>query len=576
MDSTNVRQESFIAAFMLGMKEYFGNVDHLRATISEVPVPDADYRKQYLVVYDSVPGGTGYLKQLMLKQHSLIEIFAGALAVLEKCECKDDPQKDGCYHCLYAYRQSQNIGQISRATAIRLLTQVLSGKENLEEIPKLGAVPVNGLFDSELERRFIEALSQMGNQSRQLTINKELVRNKEGYVLKIGDAMWEIEPQVKLDAQHGVAVETRADFVLWPTKTGGDQKPVVIYTDGFLYHKDKVADDTLKREAIRRSGKFRIWSLSWKDVQGVFKAQGDYATATLNPGKMPSGSRMYIPAVKEANAETLRPDIMSPMELLAQYLENPNAEQLFSAQAKAYAFSLLSPSDMTNSIIFADWNQAVGTIAGTLGLDTSEFTLGKTIFGIWKPRTSNAHMTVYGGVLADDMQSNKFNADALAYTVLDDKEDIRTEKYEPEWNGFWQFFNMMQFLNSFAAVSAKGLDSLVYSRVPTQVPSAPETQPEGDAATWPQEILAQIFDDTAKAFAAKCAGSAIPAPDYIGYELVGADEAVIGEAEMAWENKKIAFLLEEQLDSKEAFAAEGWQTITIDDEMQTDWFKEVE
>lgn len=47
MDSSSVKMESFVAAFMLGMKEYFGNVDHLRATVSEVPVPDADYRKQY-------------------------------------------------------------------------------------------------------------------------------------------------------------------------------------------------------------------------------------------------------------------------------------------------------------------------------------------------------------------------------------------------------------------------------------------------------------------------------------------------------------------------------------------------
>ena len=64
MDATNVRVESFVAAFILGMKKKFGNVDYLRATISEVPVPEADYRKQYLVIYDSVPGGTGYLKQL--------------------------------------------------------------------------------------------------------------------------------------------------------------------------------------------------------------------------------------------------------------------------------------------------------------------------------------------------------------------------------------------------------------------------------------------------------------------------------------------------------------------------------
>jgi DEAD/DEAH box helicase domain-containing protein len=377
MDSTTVRQESFIAAFMLGMKEYFGNVDHLRATISEVPGPDADYRKQYLVVYDSVPGGTGYLKQLMLERHSLIEIFEKALAVLEKCECKDDPQKDGCYHCLYAYRQSQNIGQISRATAIRLLTQILSGKGNLAEIQRLGAVPVNGLFESELERRFIESLSQMGNQARQLTITKELVHSKEGYLLKIGDTIWEIEPQVKLDAASGVAVETRADFVLWPIKAEGSPKPVVIYTDGFLYHKDKVADDTLKREAIRRSGNFRIWSLSWKDVQSVFRSQGDYATNVLDANKMPSGSRMYIPAVKAAQAEMLRPDKMSPMELLARYLETPNAEEVFAAHATAYAFSLLSPSDMANGAMYAEWNLAVGRVTEMLGLDLPAFEFGE-------------------------------------------------------------------------------------------------------------------------------------------------------------------------------------------------------
>jgi DEAD/DEAH box helicase domain-containing protein len=576
MDSTKVRQESFIAAFMLGMKEYFGNVDHLRATISEVPVSEADYRKQYLVVYDSVPGGTGYLKQLMLKQHSLIEIFEKALAVLEKCECKDDPQKDGCYHCLYAYRQSQNIGQISRATAVRLLKQILRGKENLTEIPKLGAVPVNGLFESELERRFVEALAQTGNQSRQLTINKELVHNKEGYLLKIGEAIWEIEPQVKLDASYGVAVETRADFVLWPTKTEGNQKPVAIYADGFLYHKDRVSDDTLKREAIRRSGKFRIWSLSWKDVQSVFKTQGDYATETLNAGKMPSGNKMYIPAVKEAQAESLRPDKMPPMELLAQYLENPNAEDLFTAHAVAYAFSLLSPTDMANSVIFADWNLNVGNITEMLGLDNPSSEFGKSIFGIWKPRMTNSHMTVYSGVLSDDMRKNKFKADAVVYSVLDDREEARTEKYEPEWNGFWQFYNVMQFLKSFAAVSVIGQKDSVYSKAPLMVPASPDVAASGTATAWPSEILEQLFEESAKAFAAKCAEISIPAPDVVGYELQSADGSVVGEAEMAWERAKVAFLIDEQIDNKDAFGDEGWKVITVDDDVQTEWFKEGE
>jgi DEAD/DEAH box helicase domain-containing protein len=576
MDSTKVRQESFISAFMLGMKEYFGNVDHLRATISEAPATNADYRKQYLVVYDSVPGGTGYLKQLMLKQHSLIEIFEKALAVLEKCSCKEDPQKDGCYRCLYAYRQSRNIGQISRSTAMLLLKQILSGKENLTDIKKLGDVPTDGLFESELERRFIEALSHMGNQSRKLMVNKELVRGKEGYLLKIGNAIWEIEPQVELDAKDGVSVETRADFVLWPTKSEGNPKPVVIYTDGFLYHKNKVADDTLKREAIRRSGKFRVWSLSWKDVQSVFKAQGDYATNALNALRMPSYNTMYNKTVGDVYAEALKPDKMPPMELLAQYLENPEAEQVFSAHAVAIAFSLLEPTNMTNSVIFADWNLSAQGIIEALGLDAPTFDFGKSFFGIWKPRSSNAHMTVYSGVLADDMRNNKRNAYAVVFSVLDDSEESRTEKYEAEWNGFWQFFNVMQFLKNFSAVSEVGLKNTVYSRVPLTPQTPQEAPAPGGAVGWPPETLEQIFDAFARAFAIRCAGIGIPAPDIIGYELIGESGQVIGEAEMAWERFKVAFLLDEQSESREAFQAVGWVTVFIDDEIQTDWFKEGE
>ena len=305
MDSSNVRTESFTAAFMLGMKEYFGNVDHLRATVSEVPVPDADYRKQYLVIYDSVPGGTGYLKQLMNEKNSLIDIFERALQKLEQCSCKEDPQKDGCYHCLYAYRQSQNIGNISRSTAIRILRSILSGKDNLTKIEKLASVPVNSLFDSELERRFVEALAQMGNENRKVDISKSLISGKEGYILKINDQTWEIEPQVLLDATQGVKVSCKPDFIISPVGKS-DKLPVAIFTDGFIYHKDKVADDTLKREAIRRSGRYRVWSLSWRDVQSVFTQQGDYFTPTLTYEKMPSGAKMYQPTISAAKADALK------------------------------------------------------------------------------------------------------------------------------------------------------------------------------------------------------------------------------------------------------------------------------
>lgn len=83
-------------------------------------------------------------------KNALIEIFEKALYVMENCSCKDDPQKDGCYHCLYAYRQSQQIGNISRKVAIRLLKSILSGRDGIYQIDKIDQIPVNGLFDSEL------------------------------------------------------------------------------------------------------------------------------------------------------------------------------------------------------------------------------------------------------------------------------------------------------------------------------------------------------------------------------------------------------------------------------------------
>ena len=424
MDSTTVRLESFTAAFMLGMKERFGNVDHLRATVSEVPVADADYRKQYLVIYDSVPGGTGYLKQLMQRQDSLVDIFEKALRVLDNCTCKDDPQKDGCYHCLYAYRQSNQIGQISRKTAISLLKAIISGKDNIEEIPMLGNIPVNSLFESELERRFIEALDRIHTESGSLNPVKALVNGKEGYRMKVGDTVWEIEPQVVLDASSGVSVTSRADFVLWPVREAGNRKPVVIFTDGFQYHKDRVADDTLKREAILRSGRFRVWILSWKDVQSVFQAQGDYATQTLTPQSMPAGAQMYQPSVASWHAESLQTEKLSPMELLVKYLEMDEAEDLFTAHAKAYAFSLLEPKKRTDAHAFAAWKNIVDSITDALNSQTDTFVQNDTVFGTWVPRQNSSHVSIYSGVSASEMKAKKTNAEVSVFATLLDSEDM--------------------------------------------------------------------------------------------------------------------------------------------------------
>jgi DEAD/DEAH box helicase domain-containing protein len=462
LDSTKVRMESFTAAFMLGMQEYFGNVDHLRACISEVPIPDAEYRKQYLVIFDSVPGGTGYLKQLMLGSGTISAIFEKALSALENCACKEDPQKDGCYHCLYAFKQNQNTGQISRKTAIELLKTILSGKESLVKIDKLGNIPVNSLFESELERRFIEAFGKIKKKTDAITITNDFVNGKKGYHLTVGNCEWDIEPQVILGEKDGVSVQSRPDFLLRPKKSTPTQKSVAIFADGFLYHKDKIADDTLKREAIVRSGKYRVWSMSWRDVETVFQKQTDYATPTLSPEDMPS-STIYHQIIKSSDADSLQPSKLSAMELLIEYLSREDAETIFTIHARAYAMSLLDVHNRGDSVRFNEWKGFIDTVNNLFPIEEKEYTLDNTLFGKWEPcHSPSLHTSIYSGVEISDLGNNKMNASICVCACLNDIKEIRSDKYEQEWNGFLHFFNMMQFLENFLAISSTGLSLGAY------------------------------------------------------------------------------------------------------------------
>ena len=56
----NIIENSFVAALQLGLKEKFGGqIDHLRVAGSVEPDVDTGISKRFLVIYDSVPGGTG-------------------------------------------------------------------------------------------------------------------------------------------------------------------------------------------------------------------------------------------------------------------------------------------------------------------------------------------------------------------------------------------------------------------------------------------------------------------------------------------------------------------------------------
>lgn len=285
------KHHAFLAALQLGLKRKFeGSVDHLRITDYEEPVPETSYRKKYLVLFDTVPGGTGYLKQLMRSEQPMMEVFQLALDALKSCPCNEDPENDGCYQCLYAYKNSTPMTKISRDTAMELLSSILRQRERLVKTDALKNVKVNVLFDSELEARSIEALRRFRGPELDVALTKEVVNGKPGYFLKIGGMAYGIEPQVKLGPKEGVLIPSQADFVFRPARGQHQLKPVAVFTDGFLYHRDRIGEDLAQRMAVVRSGRLLVWSLTWKDVENRFKHQGDYFESLIDPGKTPGGA----------------------------------------------------------------------------------------------------------------------------------------------------------------------------------------------------------------------------------------------------------------------------------------------
>ena len=148
------------------------------------------------------------------------------------------------------------------------------------------------------------------------------------------------------------------------------------------------------------------------------------------------------------------------------YLENADAERLFAVHAKAYAMSLLDAKNIGNSEVFTDWSNLIEPIIEALALREDNFDLNGTMFGKWVPRSTCTHLTILAGAAASDIKKNKMNANLSVCALLNDDIESRTDKYESEWNGFWHFFNVMQFLPGFAAVTVNGLNHMVYHEIP--------------------------------------------------------------------------------------------------------------
>lgn len=542
--------QSFVAALQLGLKRKFaGNIDHLQTCKQEEPVLGENYRKTYLVLFDRVPGGTGYLKQLTKDRGGLLEVLALALDHLKACACHQDPDKDGCYRCLFAYRSSYHMTETSRDEAIAMLSDMVRLKDRVVPVANLRAVTVSAVHESELEARFIEALKLSGGDVP-VTVRKEVVGGKPGQYLKVGDHHYLIEAQVGLGAKEGVRHPSRADFVIWPQPARADVKPLAIFVDGYTYHRDILGADLAKRMALNASGGFRVWSLNWQDIQASFSSE-----------KRQPGENLFEPCLgrwkaylkDERTTNRLRGLVEgNSFDWLLRLLAQPG-DAAWQKTAAAHFGSFLEPEKRSNS----QWWEAHRVRFPAPLIAAMQAGQMTQLAGDYPSKGDQAYQLS----VSVDQASLKM-ADAAGFRVLlwvDDRDDKRqTERFRDTWQLVLRGYNLAQFIPHTAFVCSRGVADGLFDdwavAPPLEVGLPVQTE------DW-AELLEEI-DEAVLGLGQALANAAAILPE-CPFELA-VDGRVVAQAAMAWPSQRVAVLTAAELTWRDAFVADGWRCFETD------------
>lgn len=499
------RLASFSAALHLGLALcYGGDPAHIRSTPSTEPDRETGLTRNYLVLYDSLPGGTGYLQRLVERVGEEFQaVLAAAQEYLRACPCEDGPRR-ACHLCLLGYAPEREYPLLDRLEALWMLDDVLGADGRSRwDVKPLRKDPASRAeaeeedrrrfarqAQSDLERRFIDCLDRWlddpankadveheetptGRQGKQFTL-----RRRDGSPIR-----WESVAQKPLHAQGTVP-----DLLLRPvagetTSDGAPPVPVAVYLDGYRWHAsaatNRIAGDAAKRARLRADGML-VWQITWDDVMTWEKelrtragrgaaAEGDEGTQALTPALAgPSAQAAWPPYAVDgdgtpggrarANWARQRQDpaeidrlFAGAIPALLAFLADPDLRR-WHALARLCVGGLL-PLAKREEVVDASPEAAVAWIEATLRDDARPPVSGQGL-KLYPVRDSSGLPLA----LIGDARTKPQGLSALA--VLDDRAEAVAgdgDTHRRRWKAWLCWGNVLQFLDPAGTGRADGL-----------------------------------------------------------------------------------------------------------------------
>lgn len=565
MDDTVI--QSFMAAIQLGLKARFrGKVDHLRMVLQDEPGKNGGPRKNFIMLYDSVPGGTGYLHQLLAQDaNTLAEVLQMALDVVSTCSCNKDPDKDGCYRCLYQYRLGRNMARVSRDNARIVLTELVGSLGSLERVSTISDIYINPHFDSVLEARFIECLRKLGGVAGIPVVKlvQEVVYGKSGYLLEVGEERYRIEPQRNLGPDENVLVPSCPDFLIWPWAASSKRRPVAVFCDGWEFHKQSTREDARKRTALVDSGRFWVWSITHQDVaaamSGAAKCDMDSALVALS---LHDGSRASADTPRAQEKAFVNHGVARLLQWLstAEGASGQDAAVMHQQRNALWCTFLMVPSTASDKSAadgqraqwLPDLPLAVREPGSGFAPVMSRDNGAARVLGFWPMHVARAFPPPSAWA-------------APMVTLLDAGAASDGEAFHLAWRRWLQLFNTLQFLPGALMATAEGIQAHDYDGLMFGTGVAP---PAGTSAANPalQAIWQHILDSVDAVIRpglAKVAMAGGSAPE-VGHELADARGRVLADSELAWPERMLVVLRVDQADLQGYWAGAGWAVVLLD------------
>lgn len=398
---------------------------------------------------------------------------------------------------------------------------------------------------------------RVGDAPARLT--KELVNNKPGYFYKLGGQAYYIEPQVSLGPADGVVVCSKADFLFRPARAKSGLKPVAVFMDGFFYHKKRVGQDMAQRCAIAQSGRFHVWSLTWKDLQHQYKNQGNYFQNYLSlsgTGRTKKFNELLdtygIEKLIKLNSE-------DSFDWLIQFLSEPDERRW---RYHAFVHGLLHLdlnrfAQETEKQLWRDQLQELFPEEITMPVEELQ---PPCLYGLYDATPDNGEdfLRWFVAINQEALRDGQTEGMYMACCLLDDPSRQEGKAFEAAWNGFLRCFNLFQFIKqSFFATTEGKSSGQPYEALIVKA----ETAKPADADEWAE--IKELTDATLHGLIDLLSenGWAVPEP---GYELAEDSGKIIAEAELAWPDLKIALLRPEHMPTMKCFSDAGWRIIEID------------